>query len=51
MAHLTFPFLADAPTKGVVAVTPAAAIGQDDPLQAVITISLKLRGLGPETGA
>ncbi|OSM52825.1 hypothetical protein WH06_08540, partial [Aeromonas salmonicida subsp. salmonicida] len=48
LAHLPLPLLADAPTKGVVAVTPAAAIWQDDPLQAVKAIPLKLGGLRPE---
>ncbi len=51
LAHLPLPLLAGTPTKGVVTVTPAAAIGQNDPLQAVKAIPLKLGGLGSETGA
>ncbi|PHS82376.1 hypothetical protein AAW02_22650 [Aeromonas dhakensis] len=51
LAHLPLPLLAGTPTKGVVTVTPAATIGQDDPLQAVKAIPLKLGGLRPETGA
>lgn len=51
LAHLPLPLLADTPTKGVIVVTPAATIGQDDRLQAVKAIPHKLGGLWPETGA